>query len=103
LAAAGSPDGRRLALVRGGPTRQLQIADLTAPTRPVRTMLSGLAVTGPTWSADSRWLLVSWNAQDQWLFVPVAARSRILAAFRATERFPSRAGPLRVDGWCCAP
>ena len=106
LAAAASPDGRRLALVRGGATRQLQIADLTTPTRPARTMLSGLAVTGPTWSGDSAWLLVSWSAQDQWLFVHVAGRPRILAASRVAGRFGSRGasmGRVRVDGWCCAP
>jgi len=106
LAAAASPDGRRLALIGGGPIRQLQIADLTAPTRPLRTMLSGLAVTAPTWSADGRWLLVSWTAQDQWLFVHVAGRSRTLAASRVARRLGARgagAGPLRVDGWCCAP
>jgi hypothetical protein len=106
LGGAASPDGRRLALVRGGPTRQLEVADLTTPTRPARTMLSGLGVSAPTWSADGRWLLVSWSAQNQWLFVHVAGRPRILAASRVAGRFgisgPS-GGPLRVDGWCCSP
>jgi dipeptidyl aminopeptidase/acylaminoacyl peptidase len=106
LGAAASPDGRRLALVRGGPTRQLQVADLTTPTRPALTMLSGLGVSAPTWSADGRWLLVNWSAQNQWLFVRVSRRPRILAASRVAARFGVRgtpAGSLRVDGWCCAP
>ncbi len=76
------------------------------PSRPARTMLSGLAVAAPTWSADGAWLLVSWSAQDQWLFVHAAGRAQILAASRVAGRFGSRGastGPLRVDGWCCAP
>lgn len=126
LDAAASPDGRWLALVSGatGPADtaradtapahpaasapQLQIADLTRPARPPRTVLSGIPVSQPTWAPDSRWLLVAWSAADQWWFVRatggphVVAESRVEVAL-GRQGAVSSAGPLRLDGWCCAP
>jgi hypothetical protein len=104
LEGATSPDGRRLALVRGGATPQLQLADLTTPTRPARTVLSGLAVSQPTWAPDSSWLLVAWPAADQWLFLHVAGRPRTIAEARVAAKLSAggRSGPLRLGGWCCA-
>jgi hypothetical protein len=112
LDASASPDGRWQALVRGASaptsagaatTPQLQIADLTAPARPVRTVLSGIPVSQPTWAPDSRWLLVTWSAADQWWFVRATGRPRIVAESRVAAKLGSggRAGPLRLDGWCC--
>jgi hypothetical protein len=116
LDATASPDGRWLALVRGASvapvarhqaatTPQLQIADLTAPTRPARTVLSGIGVSQPTWAPDSRWLLVTWSAADQWWFVRATGRARILAESRVAAKLGpgGQSGPLQLDGWCCAP
>jgi Tol biopolymer transport system component len=101
VAAAASPDGRRLALVRGGRAPQLELADLTAPERPARTVV-GIAVDQPTWSPDSRWLLVSQPAAGSWLFVRVARRPRILAVSGVAGRFGGTgSGPVHIDGWCC--
>ena len=111
LDASASPDGRWLALVRGMPTSghpgaatspQLQIADLTAPARAARTVLSGIGVSQPTWAPDSQWLLVTWSAAGQWWFVRATGRARIIAESRVAAKLGGRSGPLRLDGWCCA-
>lgn len=104
LAAATSPDGRRLALVRGGAAPQLQLADLTTPTREPRTALSGLAVSQLTWAPDSSWLLVAWPAAGQWLFVHAAGRPQTIAEARVAAKLGTggSSGPLRLGGWCCA-
>jgi dipeptidyl aminopeptidase/acylaminoacyl peptidase len=112
LDASASPDGRWLALIRGEPasghtgaamTPELQIADLTAPSRPPRTVLSGIPVSQPTWAPNSRWLLVTWSAADQWWFVRATGRPRIVAESRVAAKLGpgGRAGPLTLDGWCC--
>jgi hypothetical protein len=108
-----SPDGRWLALVRGGTTPshhagasapQLQIADLTTPTRPTRTVLSGIPVSQPTWAPNSRWLLVTWSAADQWWFVRATGRARIIAESRVAAKLGpgGQSGPIQLDGWCCS-
>ncbi|MFZ1995147.1 MAG: hypothetical protein WAU75_13615, partial [Solirubrobacteraceae bacterium] len=113
LEATASPDGRWLALVRemttpshpaGASAPQLQIADLTAPTRPIRTVLSGIPVSQPTWSPDSHWLLVAWAASDQWWFVRASGRGRVIAESRVASKLGpgGHSGDLRLDGWCCA-
>jgi hypothetical protein len=115
--ATAAPDGRWLAVVRGAravghdggaTTPQLQLADLTAPARPPRTVLSGVPVSQPTWSPDSRWLLVTWPAAGQWWFVRATGRGgrgQIIAESRVVAKLGAggHAGPLRLDGWCCAP
>ncbi len=114
VAAAASPDGRWLAVVRGpesashrsGDTApQLQIADLSAPGRSPGTVLSGIPVSQPTWAPNSRWLLVSWSAADQWWFVRATGRPRVIAESRVGAKLGSgpASGPLRLNGWCCAP
>jgi hypothetical protein len=111
--AATSPDGRWLALVRGAAspsvqgaptTPQLQIADLAAPARPARTVLSGIPVSQPTWAPDSSWLLVAWSAADQWWFVRPTGRARIIAESRVGAKLGAggHSGPLHLDGWCCS-
>ena len=87
---------------------QLQIVDLTRPTRPPRTVLSGIPVSQPTWAPDSRWLVVAWSAADQWWFVRATGRPHVIAESRVgvalgRQGAVSRGGPLRLDGWCCAP
>jgi hypothetical protein len=115
LDATASPDGRWLAVVRGAAnpshagaatTPQLQIADLTAPGRPLRTVLSGIPVSQPTWAPDSRWLLVTWSAANQWWFVRATGRggrARIIAESRVGAKLGpgGHSGPLQLDGWCC--
>jgi hypothetical protein len=119
LDAAVAPDGRWLALVRGatGPgqtaavdtsaasTPELEIFDLTRPSGAPRTVLSGIAVSQPTWAPDSRWLLVDWAAAGQWWFVRATGRARVIAESRVGAALGAggRAGPLRIDGWCCSP
>jgi hypothetical protein len=120
MGAAVSPDGRWLAVVSGSSaprhqggatTPQLQLADLTAPTRPTRTVLSGIPVSQPTWAPNSAWLLVTWPAADQWWFVHAtgrggrSGRARIIAESRVAAKLGpgGRSGPLRLDGWCCSP
>ncbi|HTU98428.1 MAG TPA: hypothetical protein VMF14_21435 [Solirubrobacteraceae bacterium] len=115
--AAASPDGRWLALVRGGAAGpadsvrpgsasapQLQLLDLTRPSRPPRTVLSGIAVSQPTWAPDSRWLVVAWSAAGQWWFVRATGRPRVIAESRVAAALGAGGtpGPLRFDGWCCA-
>lgn len=113
VAASASPDGRWLAVVRGpasasqqaGATApELQIADLRAPGRSPRTVLSGVPVSQPTWAPNSRWLLVTWSAADQWWFVRATGRPRIIAESRVGAKLGAggRSAPLRLDGWCCA-
>ena len=117
-----SPDGRWLAVVSGasgtasaasGAARrrskgaasapQLQLADLTAPARPPRTVLSGIPVTQPTWAPNSRWLLVTWAGADQLWFVRATGRTRVIAESRVGAKLGAggRSGPLQLDGWCC--
>jgi hypothetical protein len=114
LAATASPDGRWLAVVRGqtarghgGPSTspQLQIADLTAPARAPRTLLSGIPISQPTWAPDSRWLLVAWSTADQWWFVRATGPTRVIAESRVAAKLGpgGRAAGLRIDGWCCGP
>jgi hypothetical protein len=114
LAATASPDGRWLAVVRGqtarghgGPSTppQLQIADLTAPARAPRTLLSGIPISQPTWAPDSRWLLVAWSTADQWWFVRATGPTRVIAESRVAAKLGpgGRTAGLRIDGWCCGP
>lgn len=74
-----SPDGRMLALVRGGDANDVVLANLESPGARLRRLFSGAGVRALVWSPDGRWLLVSWPAADQWVFVRVAGRPRIAA------------------------
>jgi dipeptidyl aminopeptidase/acylaminoacyl peptidase len=100
-----SPDGRMLALVRGGVSDQVTIGPLTATkSQPERVLLAGEGLRNLAWSPDGNWLLVSWPVADQWAFVRVVGRPRIVAASRISQQFSSRAAPRgfpRLEGWCC--
>lgn len=82
---------------------QLQLADLTAPARPSRTVLSGIPVSQPTWAPNSRWLLVTWAGADQWWFVRATGRTRVIAESRVAAKLGAggRSARLQLDGWCC--
>jgi hypothetical protein len=99
-----SPDGRRLALVRGGTAPDVAVADLSSPQSALRSVLSGDGVRQASWSPDGHWLLVSWPAANQWVFLRVTGAPRITAVSRIAQQFtptsPARGFP-RVDGWCC--
>jgi WD40-like Beta Propeller Repeat len=96
VAAAFSPDGRRIAIVRRA---EVFLVDTSR-----RTTRRGFAGAGPleglSWSADGRWLLVGWPTADQWVFVRADGR-RIRAVSNVSEQFRSGSFP-RVEGWCCA-
>jgi sugar lactone lactonase YvrE len=109
LDASLSPDGREVALVRGGSASDVVIARLAAGhPSDQRRVLSGAGLRQLAWSPDGRWLLVSWPAADQLVFVRVSGMPRIAAASRiagqfaarATARPSSRAFPS-LEGWCC--
>ena len=110
LDATTSPDGRWLAVVRGSASSrqsravapQLQIADLSVPARPPRTVLSGVPVSQPTWSPNSHWLLVAWSSADQWWFVRATGRPRVIAESRVGAKLGA-GGSLHLNGWCCTP
>lgn len=103
LAGSLSPDGRHVALVRGGDADDVVVANLDAPGAPVRHVLSGSGLGSVAWSPDGRWLLVSWPAANQWVFVHVVGRPRIAAVSRITQQLTPRASDAfpRLDGWCC--
>jgi hypothetical protein len=99
-----SPDGRQLALVRGGAGQGVLLAQLNSPRPPLRGVLSGPAIQQVDWSPNSRWLLVSWPAADQWVFVAVHGAPRIAAVSGIARQFTTRSagrGFPRLDGWCC--
>jgi hypothetical protein len=99
-----SPDGRKLALVRGGFAQDVVLTRLGASRPRLRRVLSGDGLRQVAWSPDGRWLLVSWPAADQWVFARVAGTPRIAAVSRITQQFAGsssgRAFP-RLEGWCC--
>jgi hypothetical protein len=95
--AAFEPGSHRLAVVRSG---EVLVLDTDRPARRAeRLFASGGSLSGVTWSADGRWLLVSWPAADQWIFVRADGR-RIRAVSNVSEQFRSQTFP-RVEGWCC--
>jgi len=99
-----SPDGRTLALVRGGATRGVAVARLTSPRPALRSVLSGFGLRQVAWSPNGRWLLATWPAADQWVFIKVAGAPRIAAVSRIARQFttaPQAKGVPRLEGWCC--
>jgi hypothetical protein len=94
-AAALSPDGRTLALVRG-PDLVLAPA---APGGRSRRVFSAAGLGQLTWSPDGDWLLASWSPADQWLFVSVRGAPRIVALSHVHQQFR---GFPQLEGWCCA-
>jgi hypothetical protein len=99
-----SPDGRTLAVVRGGAGQGVKVARLTSPRPALRSVLSGFGVRQVVWSPNGRWLLVSWPAADQWVFIAVSGAPRIAAVSRIARQF-NRGSPVKhfpqLEGWCC--
>jgi hypothetical protein len=105
LDAAISPDGRTLALVRGGSAEDVVVVATAGAAAHERRVLSGDGLEQVAWSPDGRWLLVSWPRADQWVFVRVAGKPRIAAVSRIAQQFAPRMkapGFPRIQGWCCA-
>ncbi len=98
-----SPDGRMIALVRGGADDDVVLARLSGRRPSLRRVLSGAGLRQLTWSPDGRWLLITWPVADQWVFVRVAGEPRIAAVSRIGRQFATGAGAHfpRIDGWCC--
>jgi len=104
-AGALSPDGRQLALVRGG-VGDAVIYPVGARHSPPTRVFSGAGLGQLAWSPNGRWLLISWPANDQWIFVrtTLGRVRRLLAVSRIAEQFsPGRpaSGYPELDGWCC--
>jgi hypothetical protein len=99
-----SPNGRTIALVRGGATPGVAVAHL-GPSRPrLTTVLPGPGMQQVLWSPNGRWLLISWPDADQWAFVAVAGQPRIAATSRIAQQFQRGSHPNgfpQLDGWCC--
>lgn len=101
--AAISPDGGKLAVVRGGRAGVVAVAS-TATTRPrLRLLVPGTGITQATWSPDGRWVLVSWPAADQWVFLRASGAVRIVAVSRISRRYSDRTARAfpTTEGWCC--
>jgi YD repeat-containing protein len=101
--AAISPDGEKLAVVRGGRAGVVAVAS-TATSRPrLRLLMPGTGITQATWAPDGRWVLVSWPAANQWVFIRAAGPVRILAVSRISRRYSDRTTRSfpTTDGWCC--
>lgn len=91
LSAAFAPDGR-LAIVRRNGTRSDVLVD-------GRVRFSGTGTfSGPTWSPDGRWVLVSWRNADQWLFVRASGSRSVRAVANVSRQFDSGTPP-RIAGW----
>jgi hypothetical protein len=105
LTAALSPDGRVLALIRGGAGAAV-LYDVGEGSRAPTLVLPGAGLSQLAWSPNGRWLLITWPAADQWIFVrtgPGKGR-RLMAVSRIAELFaPGRRadGYPQLDGWCC--
>jgi hypothetical protein len=94
--AAISPDGRRLALLRG---QEVVIRQLTRRGSE-RLLLSAAGLRQVVFSPDGRWLLLAWPAADEWLFAHAVGKPEITGVGRIAEQLSTAAFPT-VDGWCC--
>lgn len=94
VAAALSPDGRRVAVVR-----RTEVVLLDQRLRGSRRLFAGGGrLAGLAWSPDGRWLLVGWPAADQWVFVRTTGGQRIRAVSNISRQLRSRTFP-RIEGW----
>jgi WD40-like Beta Propeller Repeat len=100
-----SPDGRTVAIVRGGEASDVILARVGTPGLPrFKRVWSAAGLGSVAWSPDGRWLLISWPAANQWVFVRVAGRPRIVAFSRIRQQFGVRASAAafpQLEGWCC--
>jgi len=104
-AGALSPDGRELALVRGG-AGDAVLYDLNTRRPPPTLLFPGAGLGQLAWSPNGRWLLLTWPAADQWIFLrtTLGRGRRLLAVSRIAEQFAPGRRPLGypgLDGWCC--
>jgi hypothetical protein len=104
IAVALSPNGRLLALVRGGDANDVVVIDLAAQRLRLRRVSSLLGLHEISWSPDGRWLLVTSPPADQWVFVRVSGKPRVAAASGIAKEFAPHTRPggfPRLEGWCC--
>jgi hypothetical protein len=99
-----SPDGRALALIRGGSAGDVVVEDLTASHPAARPVFTGAGLRQVDWSPDGKWLLVTWPAADQWVFVRIAGGRHVSAVSRIAQQFShhGRQGFPQLEGWCCS-
>lgn len=107
--AALSPDGRTVAIVRGGQAEDVVTVSVRAPHR-LRHVLVTQGIAQAMWAPDGRWLLLTWPLADEWIFVRVAGQTGpagqagLSAVSQVAGHFLGRAAPAgfpRLDGWCC--
>jgi WD40 repeat protein len=99
-----SPDGRSLALVRGGTANDVVVIDLAARRLRLRRVLPVAGLRDVSWSPDGHWLLVTLPAADQWVFVRASGKPRVAAVSRIARQFGIRStvgGFPALEGWCC--
>jgi hypothetical protein len=104
-AAAWSPRGRELAVVRRGASGSLLMLADAARGLSERTLFSGPGQFGsPAWSPDARRLLLPWPDADQWLFLRPHGAPIVTAVGHIARQFgPGRLRPAFPRGvqWCC--
>jgi hypothetical protein len=97
-ALAPAPRSDRFALTRATAMGQTEVVVFGPRARPVQRVFVGPGkVTNPTWSPDSRWLLLNWTSADQWVFIRPASQ-KVKAVSNITESFGANAS---IAGWCC--
>lgn len=109
VAAAFSPAGNRLALIRdltGQGRAEVVSLAVTFGARPAvrRVFAAAGDFSGLAWSPDGRWLLLAWRSADQWLFVRATGVQRIVTASAIASRFDPGGTPPsfpELAGWCC--
>jgi hypothetical protein len=98
-----SPDGRSFATLRYVGHRDELVLQRDGRSEEEVLFSSRGVLTGPTWSPDSRWLLVGWPEADQWLFIRARRPGRVVAFDRISEQFDpgdtGDAGFPKVAGW----
>jgi hypothetical protein len=104
-AAAWSPRGREIAVVRQGLSGSLLMLADAARGLSQRMLFSGPGRFGsPAWSPGADRLLLPWPDADQWLFLRPHAGPRVTAVGHIAAQFgPGRLRPAFPRGvqWCC--
>jgi hypothetical protein len=103
-----SPDGKRTAFIRRAKRGRsdVLITGRYGSGPPRRVLSRRDRITDPTWSPDSKWLLVARRGADQWHFIRPSRPVRVEAIANISRQFdpgaPGRPSFPSISGWCCA-